>query len=107
MKANGYYNHLRFPLEAECGLIEEDSIAFTSDSGKTTETPSFPLEIFPKAIRDIIEALEEYENYNIDFTSASFLMVFASAMGTIFPQCQFRLIRLQTRARSRQPLPLR
>ena len=81
MKANGYYNHPRFPMEAGCGLIEEDSIAFTSDSGKTTETPSFPLEIFPKAIRDIIEALEEYENYNVDFTSASFLTVFAAAMG--------------------------
>ena len=81
MKANGYYNHPRFPMEAGCGLIEEDSIAFTSDSGKTTETPSFPLEIFPKAIRDIIEALEEYENYNVDFTAASFLTVFAAAMG--------------------------
>lgn len=81
MKANGYYNHPRFPLEAGCGLIEEDSIAFTSDSGKTAETPSFPLEIFPKAIRDIIEALEEYENYNVDFTAASFLTVFAAAMG--------------------------
>lgn len=81
MKANGYYNHPRFPLEAGCGLIEEDSIAFTSDSGKTAETPSFPLEIFPKAIRDIIETLEEYENYNVDFTAASFLTVFAAAMG--------------------------
>lgn len=49
MKANGYYNHPRVPLEAGCGLIEEDSIAFTSVSGKTAETPSFPLEIFPKA----------------------------------------------------------
>ena len=82
MKANGHYNRPRVPLEAGCGLIEEDSIAFTSDSGKTTETLSFPLEIFPKAIRDIIEALEEYENYNIDFTSASFLTVFAAAMGS-------------------------
>ena len=81
MKANGYYNHPRVPLEAGCGLIEEDSIAFTSVSGKTAETPSFPLEIFPKAIRDIIEALEEYENYNVDFTAASFLTVFAAAMG--------------------------
>ena len=80
MKANGYYNHPRFPLEAGCGLIEEDSIAFTSDSGKTAVI-SFPLEIFPKAIRDIIEALEEYENYNVDFSSASFLTVFAAAMG--------------------------
>lgn len=81
MKANGYYNHPRVPLEAGCGLIEEDSIAFTCVSGKTAETPSFPLEIFPKAIRDIIEALEEYENYNVDFTAASFLTVFAAAMG--------------------------
>lgn len=80
MKANGYYNHPRFPMEAGCGLIEEDSIAFTSDSGKTAVI-SFPLEIFPKAIRDIIEALEEYENYNVDFTAASFLTVFAAAMG--------------------------
>lgn len=81
MKANGYYNHPRVPLEAGCGLIEEDSIYFTSDSSKTAETPSFPLEIFPKAIRDIIEALEEYENYNVDFTAASFITVFAAAMG--------------------------
>lgn len=80
MKANGYYNHPRFPMEAGCGLIEEDSIAFTSDSGKTAVI-SFPLEIFPKAIRDIIEALEEYENYDVDFTAASFLTVFAAAMG--------------------------
>lgn len=80
MKANGYYNHPRFPMEAGCGLIEEDSIAFTSDSGKTAVI-SFPLEIFPKAIRNIIEALEEYENYNVDFTAASFLTVFAAAMG--------------------------
>ena len=80
MKANGYYNHPRFPMEAGCGLIEEDSIAFTSDSGKTAVI-SFPLEIFPKAIRDIIEAFEEYENYNVDFTAASFLTVFAAAMG--------------------------
>jgi len=81
MKANGHYNHPRVPLEAGCGLIEEDSIDFTSDSSKTAETPSFPLEIFPKAIRDIIEALEEYENYNVDFTAASFITVFAAAMG--------------------------
>lgn len=81
MKANGYFNHPRVLMEAGCGLIEEDSIAFTSDSGKTTETPSFPLEIFPKAIRGIIEALEEYEKYNVDFTAASFLTVFAAAMG--------------------------
>lgn len=81
MKANGYYNHPRVPIEAGCGLIEEDSIDFTGDSSKTAETPSFPLEIFPKAIRDIIEALEEYENYNVDFTAASFFTVFAAAMG--------------------------
>lgn len=81
MKANGYYNHPRFPLEAGCELIEEDGIVTHSDSSKSAETSSFPLEIFPKAIRDIIEALEEYENYNVDFTAASFLTVFAAAMG--------------------------
>lgn len=81
MKANGYYNHPRVPLEAGCGLIEEDSIVAHSDSGKSAETSSFPLEIFPKAIRDVIEALEKYENYNVDFTAASFLTVFAAAMG--------------------------
>lgn len=81
MKANGYYNHPRVPIEAGCGLIEEDRIVAHSDSGNFAETSSFPLEIFPKAIRGIIKALEEYENYNIDFTSASFLTVFAAAMG--------------------------
>lgn len=81
MRADNYYNHPRVPMEAGCGLIEEDCIVTHSDSGKFAETSSFPLEIFPKAIRDIIEAFEEYENYNVDFTSASFLTVFAAAMG--------------------------
>ena len=42
---------------------------------------NFPLDIFPGTILNIIESLNEYENYNIDFTAASFLTVFAAAMG--------------------------
>lgn len=36
---------------------------------------------FRKQSATYIEALEEYENYNVDFTAASFLTVFAAAMG--------------------------
>ena len=81
MRANNYYNHPRGPMEAGCGLIEEDSSVVSCDSGKSAVIPFFPLEIFPKAIRNIVESLNEYENYNIDFTAASVLTVFAAAMG--------------------------
>lgn len=43
--------------------------------------PSFPLVVFPEAIRNIVESLCRYENYNADFTAASFLTVFAAVMG--------------------------
>ena len=42
---------------------------------------SFPLVVFPKSIRTIIESLHQYENYQLDFTAAAFLTVFAAAMG--------------------------
>ena len=42
---------------------------------------TFPVGIFPASIRDIVESLQRYENYQIDFTSAAFLTVFAAAMG--------------------------
>lgn len=78
-------NRQRRAAEAGCGLYEDDDTSLFSASQSVNKDAavdySFPLEIFPKAIRDIIEALEEYENYNIDFTSASFLTVFAAAMG--------------------------
>ena len=70
--------------EAGCGIYEDDDTSLFGASqsvNKDAVDYSFPLEIFPKAIRDIIEALEEYENYNVDFTAASFLTVFAAAMG--------------------------
>lgn len=78
-------NRQRRAAEAGCGLYEDDDTSLLGASQSVNKNAavdySFPLEIFPKAIRDIIEALEEYENYNIDFTSASFLTVFAAAMG--------------------------
>lgn len=42
---------------------------------------SFPLVVFPKSIHTIIESLHQYENYQLDFTAAAFLTVFAAAMG--------------------------
>ncbi len=62
-------------------MVEEDNIYDTNNSARPTAAPSFPLDIFPETIRNIIESLNEYENYNIDFTAASFLTVFAAAMG--------------------------
>lgn len=79
-----FSNHNKWPhrpLAAGCGLVEEDNIYDTNNSARPTAAPSFPLDIFPETIRNIIESLNEYENYNIDFTAASFLTVFAAAMG--------------------------
>lgn len=63
-----------------CGLIEDDPEEEDNISLLPT-APSFPLEVFPESIRNIIEALNEYENYDIDFTAASFFTVFASVLG--------------------------
>ena len=70
----------RTPIKPACGLIEDDYVEIDEDMLRLN-TPSFPLEIFPESIRNIIIALEKYENYNADFTAASFFTVFASAMG--------------------------
>lgn len=78
-----FNNHNKWPhrpLVAGCGLVE-DNISDTNNSARPTAAPSFPLDIFPGTILNIIESLNEYENYNIDFTAASFLTVFAAAMG--------------------------
>lgn len=78
-------NRQRRAAEAGCGLYEDDDTSLFGASQSVNKDAavdySFPLEIFPKAIRDIIEALDKYENYNVDFTAASFLTVFAAAMG--------------------------
>ena len=42
---------------------------------------TFPIRIFPTAIRNIVESLQRFENYQVDFTAAAFLTVFAAAMG--------------------------
>ena len=72
------YNPKRPPIPA-CGLIEDDSDEFEEDL--LSDSPTFPLEVFPEGIRNIVEAFEEYENFNVDFTAASVLTVFAAAMG--------------------------
>ena len=73
------YNPKRPPIPA-CGLIEDDPEEFEEED-LLSVAPSFPLEVFPEGIRNIVEAFEEYENFNVDFTAASFLTVFAAAMG--------------------------
>lgn len=42
---------------------------------------SFPLGVFPQSILHIVESLQRYEGYQVDFTAAAFLTVFAAAMG--------------------------
>ncbi len=73
-------NYNRRPIIPACGLIEDDPEEEDNISLLPT-APSFPLEVFPESIRNIIEALNEYENYDIDFTAASFFTVFASVLG--------------------------
>ena len=74
-----YNNRRHRPVFPACGLYEDER----SDSVESGDgsAPSFPLEVFPVAIRHIIESLHEYENFHPDFTAASFLTVFAAAMG--------------------------
>lgn len=77
------YGRQHMPLTPSCGLIEDDETtqSLTDNSTERIEAHSFPLDIFPTAIRHIIESLHEYENFHPDFTAASFLTVFAAAMG--------------------------
>lgn len=78
------FNRPRGPITQGCGLIEDDDSPRFQDNNTDNDCNddiSFPLEIFPEEIRTIIEVLEEYENFNVDFTAASFLTAFAAAMG--------------------------
>ena len=74
------YNPKRLPMSTKpaCGLIEDDPEEFEEED-LLSDAPSFPLEDFPDAIRNIVEAFEEYENFNVDFTAASFLTVFCGS----------------------------
>lgn len=41
----------------------------------------FPLGIFPVPVRHIVESLQKYEHYQVDFTAVSFFTAFAATMG--------------------------
>lgn len=74
-----YYQNRRMPLRPACGLHEDDPIEPQHKPQKVV--PSFPLSVFPSAIRNIVEALVEYEHFNVNFIAASMFTTFAAAMG--------------------------
>ena len=74
-----YYQNRRMPLRPACGLHEDEPVIPQSKQQK--EVPSFPLSEFPSAIRNIVEALVEYEHFNVNFISASMFTTFAAAIG--------------------------
>ncbi len=41
----------------------------------------FALGIFPAPVRHIVESLQKYVQYQVDFTAVSFFTAFAAAMG--------------------------
>lgn len=74
-----YYQNRRMPPRPACELHEDDPIEPQRKSQK--EEPSFPLSVFPTAIRNIVEALVEYEHFNVNFIAVSMFATFAAAMG--------------------------
>lgn len=76
-----YNKRLHGPLAAGCGLAEEDNNSDTNNSAQPIAAPSFPLDVFPGKILDIIVSLNEYENYNIDFMVSLILHCFCSCDG--------------------------
>ncbi len=54
-----YYQNRRMPPRPACGLIEDEPIEPQRKSQK--KVPSFPLSVFPPAIRNIVETLVEYD----------------------------------------------
>lgn len=74
-----YYQNRRMPMRPACGLHEDEPLSSTSKPQK--EVPSFPLSVFPTAIRNIVEALVRYEHFNVNFISASMFTTFTAAMG--------------------------
>lgn len=76
---SAYYQNRRMPLRPACGLHEDEPIEPQRKPQKVV--PSFPLSVFPSAIRNIVEALVEYEHFNVNFIAASMFAAFAAAMG--------------------------
>ncbi|MFG6425747.1 MAG: DUF3987 domain-containing protein [Muribaculaceae bacterium] len=74
-----YYQNRRMSLRPACGLHEDEPIESQRKPQKAV--PSFPLSVFPPAIRNIVEALVEYEHFNVNFIAASVFTTFAAAMG--------------------------
>lgn len=72
-----YYQNRRMPPRPACGLHEDEPIEPQYKPQKIV--PSFPLSVFPIAIRNIVEALVRYEHFNINFISASMFTTFAAA----------------------------
>jgi len=75
-----YYQNRRMPPRPACGLHEDEPV-IPQSKHKKIEAPSFPLGVFPSAIRNIVEALVEYEHFNVNFIAASMFTTFAAAMG--------------------------
>lgn len=76
---SAYYQNRRMPLRPACGLHEYEP--FIPQSKLQKAVPSFPLSVFTSAIRNIMEALVEYEHFNVNFMAASIFTIFAAAMG--------------------------
>lgn len=49
----------------------------------------FPLGIFPASVRHIVESLQKYEHYEVDFTAVSFFTAFTAAMGNTWSAVPF------------------
>ncbi|WP_304761475.1 DUF3987 domain-containing protein, partial [Duncaniella muris] len=79
MNYNNSARYRRMPLRPACGLHEDDPVIPQSKPRKVV--PSFPLSVFPTAIRNIVEALVEYEHFNVNFIAASMFTTFAATMG--------------------------
>ncbi|MGP1549308.1 MAG: DUF3987 domain-containing protein [Prevotella fusca] len=67
-------------IEAACKMV-------TSSHEETTKSKSlhsFPLEVFPQKIQNIILTYLRHEGFNSDFLCGSFFTVFAAAMGNLY-----------------------
>lgn len=59
-------------------IIEKDMKTFKKDS------TSFPIEVFPKELQNVILAYHQHEDFNIDFLASSMFTVTAAAIGNLW-----------------------